>query len=86
MKLTGEDYKAIVRQIEPGTGTAVLYKGDETLEIGYDYYEEGYCEESTNAYIITEKSLCIDSVSSYDGEGEDTSNDFDENKLIELVA
>ena len=89
MKLTKNDYQEIVSQIEVGNGSIEFEKDGETLCIEYEAEEEGYVEDDshcgymngTGAYVVTSRCLSISSADTYNEEGEDTENNFDEWEL-----
>lgn len=89
MKLTRNDYQELATQIEVGNGTIEFEKDGETLIIDYSAEEEGYVEDDfhcgymngTGAYVVTYRSLSIHSADSFDEDGEDTENDFNEDLL-----
>ena len=89
MRLATSDYWSIAEQIEVGTGTIEFEKDGETLCIEYEAEEEGYVEDDshcgymngTGAYVVTSRCLSISSADTYNEEGEDTENNFDEWEL-----
>lgn len=89
MKLTINDYQELATQIEVGKGTIEFEKDGEILIIDYKAEEDGYVEDDyhcgymngTGAYVVTSRSLSILSVESFDEDGEDTDNDFNDTLL-----
>ena len=89
MKLTSNDYQELATQIEVGKGTIEFEKDGEILIIDYQAEEDGYVEDDyhcgymngTGAYVVTSRSLSILSVESFDEDGEDTENDFNDTLL-----
>lgn len=90
MELTSKDYRAIAEKIENGANYIEYSKGNETICIECNLEIEGYVEDDyyngTGAFIETTKNLYVENVESWDDEGDDTSNDFDENELLSWVA
>lgn len=92
MTLTKADYQNIYNQmdLEPGKGYVEYEKDGETLCIDYSYEEEGYAEDDyyngTGAWVATYQSLCVESVESYNEDGDEAKNDFDDRILERMVA
>lgn len=90
MELTSNDYKAISDMISEGKNSLEYKKGDETISIEYNLDIEGYEENDyyngTGAFVETSKNLYVENVESWNEEGDDTSNDFNENELLKWVA
>lgn len=90
MKLTSKDYIEIAEQIEAGTGYVEYEKDNETISFEYEYETEGYVEDDyyngTGAFIETSRELYVTNIESWDEEGDETENDFDQDKLIGWVA
>ena len=89
MKLTNIDYESIANQIEVGKGIIEYEKDGETLYIDYEYEEDGYVEDDyyngTGAFVVTGRSLNI-MFESFNEDGEETENDFDQNEVLKLMA
>lgn len=91
MTLTKADYQNIYNQmyLEPGKGYVEYEKDGETLCIDYSYEVEGYVEDDyyngTGAWVVTYQSLCVESVESYNEDGDETKNDFDDRILERMV-
>lgn len=90
MILTTSDYMTIASQIEEGKGSVEFEKENEILFFDYSYEIEGYVEDDyfngTGAFIRTSSSLCIENVESYNEDGEETSNNFNESELDTMIA
>ena len=89
MKVIGQDYWKMIDRIEVGYGIIEFEKEGETLCIEYEADEDGYVEDDyhcgymngTGGYVVTSRDLNIISVESYNVDGDETDNDFDEEKL-----
>ena len=90
MELTSNDYRAISEMISEGKNSLEYKKGDETISIEYNLDIEGYEENDyyngTGAFVETSKNLYVENVESWNEEGDDTSNDFNEDELLKWVA
>lgn len=90
MELTSTDYRAIAEKITEGANYIEYPKGNETIAIECELFIDGYEENDyyngTGAFVQTSKSLSVESVESWDNEGDDTPNDFDEDELMSWVA
>lgn len=90
MILTTSDYMTIASQIEEGKGSVEFEKENEILFFDYSYEIEGYVEDDyfngTGAFIRTSSSLYIENVESYNVDGEETSNNFNESELDKMIA
>lgn len=90
MELTSTDYRAIAEQISEGSNSIEYTKGNETIaiecELTIDGYEENDYFNGTGAFVSTSKNLCIENVESWNQEGDDTENDFNEDELMSWVA
>jgi len=92
MTLTKQDYQNIynLMDLEPGKGYVEYEKEGETLCIDYDYEEEGYVEDhyynGTGAYVTTYQNLCIEKVESWNEDGDETENNFDDSILERMAA
>ena len=90
MKLTSIDYQNIASQIEEGKGTVEYTKGNETLILDYSYEVNGYVEDDyyngTGAFVQTDCNLYIESAESFNEDGDETENDFNESILYKQVA
>lgn len=84
MTLTNTDYQNIANEVSEGLNTIEYEKDGEVLIIDYEYSEDGYREEDTNAYIVTERYINAFSVC-FRGD-EEKECDFDDNKLLKFVA
>lgn len=89
MELTSTDYRAIAECIETGDNYIEYPKADDIICITCTLEVEGYEENDyfngTGDFIVTSKSLYVKNVESYDGEGRDVPNDFDEGELFSWV-
>lgn len=64
-------------------------KGNETIAIECKLEIDGYEENGyngTGAFVSTSKNLCIEKVESWNLNGDDTENDFNEDELMSWVA
>lgn len=90
MKLTSSDYMNIASQIEVGNGSIEYEKENEILCFDYSYDVDGYVEDDyfngTGAFVETSSSLCIEGVESFNEDGEQTSNNFNESELEKMIA
>ncbi len=90
MILTTSDYMTIASQIEEGKGSVEFEKENEILFFDYSYEIEGYVEDDyfngTGAFVETSHSLCIENVESYNEDGDETSNNFNESELDKMIA
>mgnify|MGYP004527053177 CR=1 FL=1 len=90
MKLTSSDYMNIASQIEVGNGSIEYEKENEILCFDYSYDVDGYVENDyfngTGAFVETSSSLCIEGVESFNEDGEQTSNNFNESELEKMIA
>nr|DAP27671.1 MAG TPA: hypothetical protein [Caudoviricetes sp.] len=90
MTLTTSDYMTIASQIEEGKGSVEFEKDNEILFFDYSYEIEGYVEDDyfngTGAFVKTSSSLCIEGVESFNEDGEQTSNNFNESELEKMIA
>lgn len=90
MMLTTSDYMTIASQIEEGKGSVEFEKENEILFFDYSYEIEGYVEDDyfngTGAFIETSSSLYIEGVESFNEDGEETSNNFNESELDKIIA
>ena len=90
MKLTTSDYMNIASQIEVGNGSIEYEKENEILFFDYSYEIEGYVEDDyfngTGAFVETSSSLYIEGVESFNEDGEETSNNFNESELEKMKA
>ncbi len=90
MTLTTSDYMTIASQIEEGKGSVEFEKDNEFLFFDYSYEIEGYVEDDyfngTGAFVETSSSLCIEGVESFNEDGEQTSNNFNESELEKMIA
>lgn len=90
MMLTTSDYMTIASQIEEGKGSVEFEKENEILFFDYSYEIEGYIEDDyfngTGAFIETSSSLYIEGVESFNEDGEETSNNFNESELDKIIA
>ena len=90
MILTASDYMNIASQIEVGKGSIEFEKDNETLFLDYSYEIEGYVEDDyfngTGAFVETSSSLYIEGVESFNEDGEETSNNFNESELEKMIA
>lgn len=89
MTLTANDYYEIASQIEDGSNSIEFEKDGETLFIECTLESDGYVEDDyyngTGAYVETFRALYVESVESYNGDGEQTANNFDEATLQEVA-
>ena len=90
MNLTASDYMNIASQIEVGKGSIEFEKENETLFVDYSYDVDGYVEDDyfngTGAFVETSSSLYIEGVESFNEDGEETSNNFNESELEKMIA
>lgn len=90
MILTTSDYIAIASQIEEGKGSVEFEKDNEILCFDYSYEIEGCAEDDyfngTGTFIETSSSLYIEGVESFNDDGEETSNNFNESELEKMIA
>ncbi len=90
MILTASDYMTIASQIEEGKGSVEFEKENEILCFNYSYEIEGYVEDDyfngTGAFVETSSSLYIEGVESFNEDGEETSNNFNESELDKMIA
>lgn len=90
MTLTTSDYMTIASQIEEGKGSVEFEKDNEILFFDYSYEIEGYVEDDyfngTGAFVEISSSLCIEGVESFNEDGEQTSNNFNESELEKMIA
>ena len=90
MELTSTDYRAISEMISEGKNSLEYTKGNETIAIDCILEIEGYEENDyyngTGAFVETSKELYVNNVESWNEEGDDTSNDFNEDELLKWVA
>ncbi len=89
MTLTTKDYYEIASQIEDGSNSIEFEKDGETLFIECTLESDGYVEDDyyngTGAYVETFRALYVESVESYNEDGEQTANSFDEATLQEVA-
>ena len=89
MTLTTNDYYEIANQIEVGYNSIELVKDGETLYIDCTLESNGYVEddyfEGTGAYVETERTLIVECVESYNEDGEQTTNNFEEAALQKVA-
>lgn len=89
MTLTTNDYYEIASQIEDGSNSIEFEKDGETLFIECTFESDGYVEDDyyngTGAYVETFRALYVESVESYNEDGEQTANNFDEATLQEVA-
>ena len=89
MTLTTNDYYEIANQIEVGYNSIELVKDGETLYIDCTLESNGYVEDAyfdgTGAYVETERTLIVESVESYNEDGEQTTNNFEEAALQKVA-
>lgn len=89
MTLTTNDYYEIASQIEDGSNSIEFEKDGETLFIECTLESDGYVEDDyyngTGAYVETFRALNVESVESYNEDGEQTANNFDEATLQEVA-
>lgn len=80
----------IASQIEEGKGSVEFEKENEILCFNYSYEIEGYVEDDyfngTGAFVETSSSLYIEGVESFNEDGEETSNNFNESELDKMIA
>lgn len=90
MKLNSNDYIAISEKISEGSNYVEYTKGDETIVIEcnleVDGYEENDYYNGTGAFVETSRVLDIENVESWNEEGDETENDFNEDELNRWVA
>lgn len=90
MILTTSDYMTIASRIEEGKGSVEFEKENEILFFDYSYEIEGYVEDDyfngTGAFVETSSSLYIEGVESFNEDGEETSNNFNESELDKMIA
>lgn len=90
MTLTSIDYQNIANMVEAGSNSIEYTKGNEILFIEYTYTEDGYDEDDyfngTGAHVVTTCFLSVESVDSFNNNGETTRNDFCEGQLLTMVA
>lgn len=90
MELTSTDYRDIAEEISEGSNYIEYSKGDETIAIECKLETEGYEENDyfngTGDFIVTDRNLYIENVESWNEEGNDTNNDFNEDELLSWVA
>ena len=90
MELTSTDYRTISEKISEGKNYVEYTKGNETISIECRLEIEGYYENDyfngTGAFVETDKYLYVENVESWNEEGDDTKNDFDEDELLRWVA
>lgn len=89
MELTSNDYRAISEKISEGSNYVEYSKGNETIAIECKLEIDGYEENGyngTGAFVSTSKNLCIEKVESWNQNGDDTENDFNEDELMSWVA
>lgn len=89
MELTSTDYSAIAEQISEGSNYVEYNKGNETIaiecELDIEGYEENDYYNGTGAFVETSREFYVTNVESWNEEGDDTSNNFDEEELECLV-
>lgn len=89
MTLTTNDYYEIASQIEDGSHSIEFEKDGETLFIECTLESDGYVEDDyyngTGAYVETFRALYVESVESYNEDGEQTANNFNEAILQEVA-
>ena len=89
MTLTTNDYYEIASQIEDGSHSIEFEKDGETLFIECTLESDGYVEDDyyngTGAYVETFRALYVESVESYNEDGEQTANNFNEATLQEIA-
>ena len=89
MTLTTNDYYEIASQIKDGSNSIEFEKDGETLFIECALESDGYVEDDyyngTGAYVETFRALYFESVESYNEDGEQTANNFDEATLQEVA-
>lgn len=90
MELNSKDYRAIAEKISEGSNYVEYFKGYETIAIECKLEYDGYTEDDyyngTGAFIETQKRFYVESVESWDEEGDETENDFSEDELIKMVV
>ena len=89
MELTSNDYRAISEKISEGSNYVEYSKGNETIAIECKLEIDGYEEngyDGTGAFVSTSKNLSIEKVESWNQNGDDTENDFNENELMSWVT
>lgn len=89
MTLTTNDYYEIASQIEDGSNSIEFEKDGETLFIECTLESDGYVEDDyyngTGAYVETFRVIYVESVESYNEDGEQTANNFNEATLQEVA-
>lgn len=89
MTLTTNDYYEIASQIEDDSNSIEFEKDGETLFIECTLESDGYVEDDyyngTGAYVETFRALYVESVESYNEDGEQTANKFNEATLQEVA-
>ncbi len=89
MVLSEKDYHEIVSMLEEGKNTLEYEKNGETLEIEYEYEENGYFENGyyngTGAWVCTNKEIHIMNVISWNCDGEETENNFSSDRLYKVA-
>lgn len=90
MELTSKDYESIAKKISDGHNNVEYAKGNETICIECELKTEGYVEDDyyngTGAFVETSKNLYIENVESWNADGDETDNDFNEDELLGWVA
>ena len=90
MELNSKDYRTIAEKISEGSNYVEYSKGYETIAIECKLEYDGYTENDyyigTGAFIETSKEFYVENVESWDGEGDETENDFSEDELAQLVV
>lgn len=90
MKLTDKDYAAIAQDVVEGSNYIEYEKDNETIAIECELVIDGYTEDDyyhgTGAFVETSRDLYVKSVESWNQDGDDTENDFDQDELFTRVA
>lgn len=90
MKLTDKDYKKIAQDVVEGKNYIEYEKDNETIAINCELVLDGYTEDDyyhgTGAFVETSRNLYVESFESWNEEGDDTENNFDEDELMKWVA
>lgn len=90
MILTQSDYRKIANEVlhkeNCGYSEFEVIKDNEVMCIGFTYDVDGYTEEETNGYVVTDVSFSAEVVFCANDDEEDTDHNFNENEIYKLIA
>ena len=73
-------------RITEGEGCIDIERSNELLVFDYNLTVDSFNERETNAIIITGVELRIENICCVNEFGDDVPNDFDENRLVDMVC